>query len=59
MTDLIPIAIRTDLLLGRFIGAFRVLEDGIGTDEVLYCETPIRNTRSAAIADAINWMAAQ
>ena len=57
--DIKPIAIRADGILGGFYGAFRVIEDGIGTDEVLYCETPARRTRAEAIADALAWLAAQ
>ncbi len=53
-----PIAICIDRLLGRYVGGFRVLdENGLGTEEVLYCETPVRKTRAAAIADAIRTMA--
>ena len=56
---MIPIAICTNRLLGRYVGGFRVLDDqGMGTDETLFCETPIRTTRAAAIADALAWLAA-
>ena len=48
-----PIAICLDRLLGRFVGGFRIMDaNGLGTDEVLYCETPVRTTRAAALADA-------
>lgn len=54
-----PIAICTNRLLGRFVGGFRVIDDqGMGTDEVLYCETPVRLTRAEAIADAVRWLSA-
>lgn len=56
MTDdesLTPIALCVDRLLGRYVGAFRVTRGGIGTDEVLHCETPVRNTRMDAKADAL------
>ena len=33
-------------------------DQGLGTDEVLFCETPIRTTRARAIADAIATLAA-
>lgn len=49
-----PIAYCINRLLGHYVGAFRILDAaGIGTDEVLFCETPVRTTRAAAIADAI------
>jgi hypothetical protein len=51
---MIPIAYCLDRLRGRYVGAFRVLDDqGLGTDEVLFCETLVRTTRARAIADAI------
>ena len=50
---MIAIAYCTDKLIGRWVGAFRVLDaNGIGTEEVLFCETPARSTRRAALADA-------
>jgi hypothetical protein len=57
---MIPIAYCIDRLRGRFVGAFRVLdENGLGTDEVLFCETPVRTSRAHAIADALATLAAQ
>lgn len=57
---MIPIAYCIDRLRGRFVGAFRVLdENGIGTDEVLFCETPVRTSRAHAIADALATLAAR
>ena len=51
--EMIPIAICVERRLGHFVAGFRVLdENGLGTNEVLYCETPIRLTRRAARADA-------
>ena len=51
---MIPVAILVNRLLGHFVGGFRVLdENGIGTDETPVCETPVRLTRAAAIADAL------
>jgi hypothetical protein len=56
---MIPIAYCIDKLRRRYVGAFRVLDDqGLGTDEVLFCETPVRTTRAHAIADAIATLAA-
>lgn len=38
----------------RFVGALRILdENGIGTDEILHLETPVRLSRKQAKADAI------
>jgi hypothetical protein len=52
-----PIAFCVSRLLGRFVGAFRVLDsNGLGTDEVLFSETPVRKTRKEAIADAIQFL---
>jgi hypothetical protein len=48
-----PIAVPVNKLLGHFVGGFRVIENGLGTDETLICETPVRRSRSEAIADAI------
>jgi hypothetical protein len=57
---MIPIAIPVNKLLGHFVGGFRVLDaNGIGTDEVLWCETPVRLTRAAAIADALMTLRAE
>jgi len=57
---MIPIAICTNRMLARFVGGFRVLDaKGVGTDEILYCETPERRTRAAAIADAVRFLSEQ